>query len=528
MNGEALSGSRRLHPASLISGALRFIPQAVAGGAGYAAVIADRDFREVVMFALAAAALAAAAAVLGWWRFRYTLGEGEIVIESGVLQRNRRVIPFHRVQDVAVDRNLLARALGTASVRIETGGAADDEGRLDMVALAEAERIRDRVRAWAGAAVADGDRSAAPDLDEAAEPLLFVMDLRRLLLSGLFNFSLLFLAVIFGFLNYLREFGLIDPDAWISRETADAAASRVTPWVLGLFAAMVLLLGMVTGIARTVARDWRFRLMRTGRGLRRRRGLFTLSEAVIPIQRVQAAILEEGIVQRLAGFASLSLQTLGGGGQRGDGGGIAEVAPFARPQEIAALLACVGMPVPPGEGWMRTPRRSLLRRCVPLLLIAVFAGLAAWFLDSRIAIGAGVLALLTVGAAATWRRHRYAVGAGHLYVSRGLLTRRTSIIPVERLQAVTVTAGPLQRRLGLASLLADTAGASVFSQPVIVDLEQAVADRLAGDLLRLHKDANAVRRCRGEARLWSPTGREAPPVQTRNASPMSEAPGASA
>jgi putative membrane protein len=54
------------------------------------------------------------------------------------------------------------------------------------------------------------------------------------------------------------------------------------------------------------------------------------------------------------------------------------------------------------------------------------------------------------------------LGAGlapEVFVSRwGLLTREMSVVPYARLQSVRVIQGPLQRRLGLATVYADTAG----------------------------------------------------------------------
>ena len=42
--------------------------------------------------------------VLAWWRFTYTLLPNEMYIESGVVSRNRRSIPWDRVQDVEIER----------------------------------------------------------------------------------------------------------------------------------------------------------------------------------------------------------------------------------------------------------------------------------------------------------------------------------------------------------------------------------------------------------------------------------------
>ena len=47
-----------------------------------------------------------------------------------------------------------------------------------------------------------------------------------------------------------------------------------------------------------------------------------------------------------------------------------------------------------------------------------------------------------------------------LLVRRGVLVRRTSVVPYGRMQYVDVTAGPLDRRLGLATVTLHTAAAA--------------------------------------------------------------------
>lgn len=62
-------------------------------------------------------------------RFRYALTPRELLIESGVLTHRRRSIPIDRIQNIQIERTLLARLLGLARVRIETAGSAETEGR---------------------------------------------------------------------------------------------------------------------------------------------------------------------------------------------------------------------------------------------------------------------------------------------------------------------------------------------------------------------------------------------------------------
>src|SRR4030095_14923175 len=54
----------------------------------------------------------------------------------------------------------------------------------------------------------------------------------------------------------------------------------------------------------------------------------------------------------------------------------------------------------------------------------------------------------------------YAERADDLLVRHGLLVRRLSIVPYGRMQFVDVTAGPLERALGLATVQLHTAAAA--------------------------------------------------------------------
>jgi putative membrane protein len=471
---------------------LRIVPQMFGGGAAYGFATAREAPGTILFFVALAALIGAAIALLGWWRFRYTVGEDEIVIESGILNRQRRVIPYDRVQDVSIERRLLARLFGTAKVRIETGGSAADEGSLDMVALDEAHALRDRLRREAVLATPSGDPAAQAVAGVEAresEPVLFELSFGRLLYSGLFNFSLLFLAVLFAIFQNLDDVGLVRIEDWLSPEKAEEATGFFSMRLAFVLVPLLLLLGMASGVARTVAKDFGFRLTRSERGLRRRRGLFTLTEVVIPIRRAQVAVIESGVMTRWLGWYSLSFQTLGADQKEG---GVQVAAPFARLEEIAPILAEAGFPAPPERGgFVHAPRRALVRWAGQYLAVAAAAVAVALVVEPWAGIAAAVLLLAALYGLLHWRRHGHAVGPDALFVRRGLLKRRLSIIPFGRTQAISVWRGPLQRRLRLATLLVDTAGAPLLASPEIVDLDSGDADALYDRLLSLFRDARA-------------------------------------
>jgi putative membrane protein len=473
---------RHLHPGTI---ALRFIKDAPQTLFALPAAVAFTSKSGLTNALYLAAGLGIALLAMKWlvWRrFKYGVGATEIVIESGVLNRNRRSIPFDRVQDVDIERTFLARLFGLAKVRIETGAGGKDEGLLDSVSLAEANRLREAVRAGrAGVAPSVGTgESEAPVAD-----ILFAMDPPRLVLFGLFNFSLVYIAGLFALLQFFDNF--LPFDIYNFARWAGLVDEYLPArWTFGAIAAVLFAaaaLGVVAGVLRTVARDYGFRLSLEGDRLRREQGLFTRKEAVISRRRVQLAQVSGGPVRGLFGWSGLSFQTLGAGTERG---GHQSAAPFATRSEIEAVLAEVRpLRLPPPPELIQVSRRHILRKVAGTLgpaLIGI-AALSYWqpFAPALLVL----LPLLGVAAALERRFHRYAIADDLLFVSRGVWRRRLWLIPLRSVQSLSLSRGPIQRRLGLATLAIDTAGASQINAPRIVDLRDDLAEELAREISRL-------------------------------------------
>ena len=482
---------RRLHPATIV---LRFVKEAPSTLLALPAGLAFASKSGLSGALLAAAALGVlllGAKWLAWRRFRYGVGTSEIVIESGVLHRNRRSISFDRVQDVDIERTFLARLFGLAKVRIETGAGGKDEGLLDSVSLAEAHRLRETVRAWR----TDGVPAAAAEAAEiSASQILFAMDVPRVLLLGLFSFSLVYIAGLFALLQTFDRFlpfDIYDPARWVGL-VGDYLPHR---WTAGAIAGVLLvaaLLGIAAGVLRTLARDYGFRLTMEGDRLRREQGLLTRSEAVIARRRVQLAQVSGGPLRALFGWSGLSFQTLGAGTDRG---GHQSAAPFATRAEIEGVLAQVPpLRLPPPPELARVSRRHILRSSASRLAPALIAILALSLWERPALFLLALLPLLAVAAALDRGHHRYALAGDLLFVARGVWRRRLWLVPLGNVQSLSLSRGLLQRRLGLATLAIDTAGASMLNAPRIVDLRAGDAEALAAEITRRRRTHSSGRK----------------------------------
>jgi hypothetical protein len=145
------------------------------------------------------------------------------------------------------------------------------------------------------------------------------------------------------------------------------------------------------------------------------------------------------------------------------------------------------------EEW-RTPSRQFLtlRRLeigVPALVAAVLLAVAgATSGGNSVAYGfaaaslvAGAILLGFVG-----RRYRswgYAEREDDLLIRRGVMFARLSVVPYGRMQFIDVTAGPLERSFGLATVRLHTAAAATDAR--IPGLEREEAARLRDSLAEL-------------------------------------------
>jgi membrane protein YdbS with pleckstrin-like domain len=107
---------------------------------------------------------------------------------------------------------------------------------------------------------------------------------------------------------------------------------------------------------------------------------------------------------------------------------------------------------------------------------------SAWFFLAAAVVLAGAV-LRVFFMRRSIRSWGYAERAEDLLVRHGLLIRRLSIVPYARMQFVDVTAGPLERAAGLATVTLHTAAAA--SDATVPGLEAAEATRLRDRLAAL-------------------------------------------
>ena len=483
---DLLGPPERLHPLYLVTGLGQTVRGAWGLLAGGAVLASQGRWWIAIALVIGSAVVSFISLLLRWLKLEYRVGAHELRIDSGWLNRTSRAIPFDRVTDVDLEQGPIHRLFGLARVKLETGASAggkEEEGVLHTISLERAEALREHIRVRKGLAPAAVVGSA---VTEDTTPI-YSMDKRRVLTAGLFNFSLAVIAGLFTVTQTMGDTLGFDPferQFWIDLLARSESLSQIVmahQIIAGIAGTLVLvLLGIGTGLVRTVLREYGFRLDRTETGFRRRRGLLTLTDVSIPAKRVQAALLGSGPIRRRFNWWELKLQSLSQDGGKGDH----VVAPLAQPEEAEQILESLQWPVSPSSGGWRPVSRAFFTSFIGILAPAtVLTIIATPFL--------GAIGLLWLAGAALaigvrwfdWKHTRYAHGDDSLFIETGWWRHRRSIIPTAKIQSIDVSESWWSRTFNICTLRLGVAGGSGFSDHHVPALSRAEAVALRQDLL---------------------------------------------
>jgi putative membrane protein len=392
-----MSEWRRLHPLTPVLRGWRILLVLVAAF-GQQGLRREEGFdpRYVGLAVLAATLLGMALAFVSWRQTRYRLTDTELQIDSGVLQRRSRRVPLARLQTVDVVRPVVARVLGLAELRLEVVGGGKTEAPLAYLGEDEAQALRGQLLA----AVAGRASEVAT---QSHEGVLVRVPTGTLVASVLLGSPIVATAVLLVVL-------------------AVVAIAQPTAVVPVGFAVLPAYAGFVTLTGRRLLQEYGFTVAESPDGLRLRHGLLDTRSQTIPAGRVQGVRVLEPLFWRPFGWVRVEVDVAGYRGGRGEEqaatNALLPVAPRAFAEALVGRVLGGGLPV------AAAPVPSRARWRAPLSSRRLRAGL-----DDR-----------------------------HLVTTHGVLTTTTDVVPLAKIQSLRVTSGPWQRRLGLASLHADTAG----------------------------------------------------------------------
>ncbi len=420
------------------------------------------------IWTLVGLALVVGYGVARWFTTAYRIDAHELRLRTGVLQRKVLSVPRNRIRSVSTDARLLHRLLGLTVLRVSTGQEArGDAGfALDAVQASQVPGLRALL-------LAD---SLAPAQDETPEP---GGELARWQPSWLRYSPLSFtgLAMILAAIGVVYQTGAVAAleDSRLARSGLDAAQRFGVVASVAVTAVVVVVASVVLSVLRSLVTYGKLVLRRDADVLHLEHGLLRVRQHTFDMRRLRGGTLREPLLVRLFGGARLDAAMTGV-----DGAGEASVLlpPCPRATAEAVLSELIARPdAVTGSlrvhGAVATRRRWTRALALPAVML-IAMGALSWWTPVWLWLLLAVLTVCCVMLAVDRSRalgHR--VDAQWLVARAGSLDRRRDCIAAAGIIGWTVRQTFLQRRAGVATLIAATAAGVKRYQVIDVPAEEA-------------------------------------------------------
>ncbi len=396
-------------------------------------------FLGLAAVAVIVAAVSCLYCYLSWKMTRYAVTSTAVWYRAGILKRTQRHARLSRIQAVNVSYSLLGRLIGLGFLDIEVAGGADSSIKLGLLRARRLEELRALLLALASGAIDEvvdpsadavastvGHRSGASPL-EAPERRVFKVGFVKLLASMLATFDNA-VALFFGvFLLGLNGFlvGVVGVTSIMS--------------FLGILAGAFSLLA---GVWARFDREFGFSAAIGADGVRIDRGLTARRHVTIPPGRIHAIEVSQPLIWRLFGWYRVEITQAGNAAHTSDEknkGMQVDVAsdvllPVGSRTEViqAIAMAIPDLGVEDPDGFLESLR--------------VGTGEDRWM--TPIPHSARILDPLV------HKRRAFGLTDAVFAIRDGFFNLRFSIIPLTRIQSVSLHQGPVQRWRRVASVRA--------------------------------------------------------------------------
>ncbi len=412
-------------------------------------------------------------AFLQYWFFRYRIADNSVLIREGVFKKTQLDIKFDRIQAISTQQNVLFRAFGLVSVKLDTAGSARQEGHLPAVKTSLADALKERIRREAQTIRSTREATSDEDGEEHGEidaRKLLRLDGKDMLKIGLSSCRawvfLVFLAPVLEYFD--QKFGeKIDKQVIVSAlEGAQAGvAGAIGLGLLIIFGFLLFI--VIASIIGAFLSYHRFELVTDNDVLRSTGGLLTRHEHSVNLAKIQTVVASQGFMLRL--FERFRLRAKqASSGKSGSRKNL--VVPLCEPDQLPMLCreifgeefadvvldptAAAFLPIDKQYVRSRVMLTGILPATVIAALMSIPLGLFALVFLLWIPISA-------YGVLRKYRRYGVLATPDGLALRRGFIGYRVTAFLHRKVQRISLTQTLPQRRKGLATLRFYLASGSV-------------------------------------------------------------------
>ncbi|WP_019156414.1 PH domain-containing protein [Robertmurraya massiliosenegalensis] len=466
-----MSEPKRLHPIAAILNVLKILKELIIPFLLFV-VFGSKGFSfELLPFLIAGVVvlLIIVSAIISWFRYTYRIEEGELRIEHGLFVRNKRYIPFERIQSLDLSEGIIHRPFGLVKVKVETAGSSGLEAEAVLTAITKeaASEIQDILQKNRASGRPNSEMETE-EFPERKEEIIYKITMKELILLASTSGGIgVVISAVFAFIVQFEE---LIPYETVFHEIEEIISSGVILVSILIFIGFVL--AWLVAVLGMLLKYGNFTLKKVDDDLIVTRGLLEKRQLTIPLKRIQGIRISENLIRQPLGYASVFIESAGGSVGDTDGAS-ANILPFIKKNRIREIIE---NNIP---GYIFTdeitpaPKRALKRYLfrgtiivVPILVIFLFF-FQLW----------GLLTLILLPIFAGWAYLCYRDAGwkqedNQLKLSFRTIGKNTVLMQRNKIQSLSMKESVFQKKEDLASVEATIMSGFAGAGGRVVDLEE--------------------------------------------------------
>lgn len=464
--------------------------------------------------------------ILNWYLFSYILSDKEIIIRSGILNKQTRHIPYIKIHNVSISQNFLQKIFRIARVSLETAGDNKTEGELRYLTYQNAEVIKNQINRLAQDLQTTnnnvennqlqnkvGESGEFDEFDENSTTMLvndenqenknnnyaaknvnqinnkeqeereiFSLNNKELIKFSSIRARPIFLVVAFWAANLINQLNIFGGSGfiedfeqnYINNISNYGTFEQVLIFTLSFIG--ILFLSWLMDFVITFNSFYNFNLKRFNNKFIIKTGFTTTNQSTIPINKIQLVQIKTNLLKRYFNFYTLFLDTAGFDSTKNKTSEV--VVPFARYERILDIIKEF-LNLEENYQILKISPKVILRRTIKLeILLIIIASLFVYLFNYYFLIMLALTPLIYYYNYLYFKNFSYSTNDKFIIIRRGVYFKSELIIPIDKIQSVSQVSNYFQRRLGLSNIIIDTAANDTFSKATIPDLDKEDSDFL--------------------------------------------------
>lgn len=384
--------------------------------------------------------------ILKWHFHRYEIVGDSIIVLEGIFVKKQRTVALDRIDNQKSNTTFVHQWFGLTSLTLETGTSGENATfHFPVITREEKERILHHLDKKPNSI----EEAEGIFVETPAERTVHFRSTKKDLVKASFT-SLSFLA-IFPLLSAiyfnLADFFQIEKTA---KNTLDYLLVHWWMFIVLLVVALFLSIGI--GFIKTSIKYGNYVISDDNERIYIEKGVGQFVSYAIQKHKVQAIIVEQSILKRMLGLASIKLISAGGGSEE-KSQDTSSLYPFMPKQEAYQILQTMLPHYYIEEHMKRFPLKVLwLKLLHPyyvtiLTIIGLLIFKREWLWMAAIFFGLSIVSRIL-----DYWFTSYILHGNTVQIRKGGFTNETFVTHRERIQQITVTHSWLQRKFGVASL----------------------------------------------------------------------------